>query len=53
MEGYGATPRAWRETLELYSLYHRLELWDWFASHGRQEPLAGLVEDMRAMCAAG
>jgi hypothetical protein len=30
----------------VYRLYHALELWDWFASIGRTQPLGGLARDM-------
>ena len=49
--GYGALPADWSERTDLYRLYHALELWDWFASIGRTEPLAGIAEDIRLMTA--
>jgi len=30
--GYGDVRERWREALDLYVLYHWLELWDWYAS---------------------
>ena len=33
-EGHGGLRTDWREALGLYELYHRLELWWWFASNG-------------------
>jgi hygromycin-B 7''-O-kinase len=50
LEGYGPLRPAWRSTLDLYTLYHWLELWDWFAAHDRREPLAGLAQDMLRIC---
>jgi hygromycin-B 7''-O-kinase len=31
-EGHGGLREGWREAIELYELFHRLELWWWFAS---------------------
>lgn len=47
-EGYGPLPNAWRETLDLYVLYHQLELWDWFATIGAREHLDQIEGAMRA-----
>jgi aminoglycoside phosphotransferase (APT) family kinase protein len=33
-EGHGELRTDWREAVRLYELYHRLELWWWFASNG-------------------
>lgn len=49
--GYGALPADWAERTELYRLYHALELWDWFASIGRTDPLPGIAEDLVRMTA--
>jgi hygromycin-B 7''-O-kinase len=46
LNGYGPCGRAWAGRLAIYRLYHALELWDWFASVGRTEPLGGLARDM-------
>jgi hypothetical protein len=43
---------GWRQTLDLYVLYHRLELSNWWASLGRRESLDRLAEEMRALVAA-
>lgn len=45
-EGHGYLPANWREALDLYVLYHWLELWDWFASLNTTDPLAELGDDM-------
>ena len=37
------------ETLELYVLYHWLELWDWLASTGTTAPLAGIQDELRRL----
>lgn len=50
-EGYGELRAGWREALDLYVLYHWLELWDWYASLGQEEPLAGLADEMRRLVA--
>ncbi|QBS45798.1 aminoglycoside phosphotransferase family protein [Nocardia sp. CS682] len=49
VEGYGWLPADWLARLELYRLYHALELWDWFASIGEGAPLAGIAADIRRM----
>jgi len=41
----------WRETIDLYVLYHLLELRTWFAEVGPQDPLPQLDADMRALMA--
>lgn len=50
--GHGDLPTNWREALELYVLYHWVELWDWFAYLGTDDPLAGLSRDMRQLVAS-
>jgi aminoglycoside phosphotransferase (APT) family kinase protein len=49
LEGYGPIPSNAEEIVRLYSLYHAIELWDWFASNGRTEALASIAEDIRAL----
>lgn len=39
----------WREALDLYVLYHRLELWDWLASLGQTDALDALADEMRLL----
>ncbi|HWG23425.1 aminoglycoside phosphotransferase family protein [Actinospica sp.] len=46
LEGYGPLPDDSAERLDLYRLYHALELWDWFRSIGTTEPLASIAEDI-------
>lgn len=46
LEGYGALPADGPERIDLYRLYHALELWDWFASIGTTEHLADIAEDI-------
>lgn len=47
--GYGDLRTDWREALDLYVLYHWLELWDWCASLGELEPLDELAGEMRLL----
>ena len=49
---HGHLPANWREAVDLYVLYHWLELWDWFASLGTTDPVAGLAGDMRQLVTA-
>ena len=51
LEGYGAGAKAnaFAERLDLYRLYHALELWDFFAFIGRIEALESLADDMRKL----
>jgi hygromycin-B 7''-O-kinase len=51
VEGYGDLRPRWREALDLYVLYHWLELWDWFASHAQTQALDGLADEMRMLTA--
>jgi aminoglycoside phosphotransferase (APT) family kinase protein len=53
VEGYGELRDGWRDAVDLYVLYHWIELWDWFASVGTTEPLAGLAEEMRRLTSPG
>lgn len=46
LTGYGRLPADAAERLELYRLYHALELWDWFRSTGVVEPLNSVAEDI-------
>ncbi|MFD4907400.1 phosphotransferase family protein [Kitasatospora purpeofusca] len=45
-EGYGPLPGDAAERLDLYRLYHALELWDWFRSIGTVGPLASIADDI-------
>jgi aminoglycoside phosphotransferase (APT) family kinase protein len=51
LEGYGSLPAGAAERLELYRLYHAVELWDWFASIGTVGPLGGIAEDIAKLAA--
>ncbi|MFC8797780.1 phosphotransferase family protein [Promicromonospora sp. NPDC057138] len=51
-EGYGSLPSDAQDRIEIYRLYHALELWDWFASIGQTEPLPGIADDIRRMTTA-
>lgn len=46
LTGYGDLGGLARERLELYRLYHAVELWDWFAAIGDTAPLGGLLADI-------
>ena len=50
IDGHGSMPEDWRTTLDLYTVYHWLELWDWFAAHDRREPLSSLSSSIRKVC---
>lgn len=43
-DGYGALPT---DRIDLYRLYHSLELWDWFQSIGETTYLDSIAHDMR------
>ncbi len=45
-EGYGPALAAGEERMELYRLYHALELWVWFSLIGHHEHLPGLTDDL-------
>ncbi|HEX6700493.1 MAG TPA: phosphotransferase [Gaiellaceae bacterium] len=49
--GYGRLRDHWREALDLYVVYHWLELWDWFAATGTREPLPALEEELNRLTA--
>jgi aminoglycoside phosphotransferase (APT) family kinase protein len=49
LAGYGPRGAAAAERMDLYGLYHALELWDWFASTHQTDRLTGLTSDMREM----
>jgi hygromycin-B 7''-O-kinase len=42
-DGYGAVPQ---DRIDLYRLYHSLELWDWFKSIGETTYLDSIAQDM-------
>ena len=50
-EGYGELRDGWRETLDLYVLYHWLELWDWLAFASKPKPLPAIADEMRLLVA--
>ncbi|MFJ4670057.1 phosphotransferase family protein [Kitasatospora purpeofusca] len=45
-EGYGPLPTDAAERLDLYRLYHALELWDWFRAIGTLGPLDSIAVDI-------
>ncbi len=46
LDGYGPLPDDGEIRLDLYRLYHALELWTWFARIGRTGPLASILADV-------
>ena len=53
LEGYGPLPDDAAERLDLYRLYHALELWDWFRSIGTVGPLDGIADDIARLAGRG
>jgi hygromycin-B 7''-O-kinase len=49
LEGYGPLPADGADRLQLYRLYHALELWDWFASIGHTSPLPRIIGDIASL----
>jgi hygromycin-B 7''-O-kinase len=52
LDGYGELPAGWRDRVDLYRLYHALELWDWYASIKVTGPLESIAADLRLMVRA-
>lgn len=48
LQGYGAKPPDFTARMDIYRIYHLLELWDWFASIGTTDPLDGIARDLDA-----
>ncbi|GAA3455522.1 aminoglycoside phosphotransferase family protein [Dactylosporangium matsuzakiense] len=48
LDGYGPLPPRGAERIELYRLYHAVELWTWYTSVGHTKDLAGLLDSLRA-----
>ena len=51
-EGYGNLRPDWRSALDLYVLYHWLELWDFLASLGQSDGLEDIAGEMQELAAA-
>ena len=51
LAGYGRLPERWHDRVQLYKLYHALELWDWFASLGNKATALQLAADIRRFAA--
>jgi aminoglycoside phosphotransferase (APT) family kinase protein len=49
LAGYGPLPANGLARIELYRLYHALELWDWFAEIGNTGPLDSIAADIREL----
>jgi hygromycin-B 7''-O-kinase len=52
IDGYGEVRNGWREAIDLYVVYHLIELWDWFVSIGIDGPPVGITDQLRRLCAA-
>jgi aminoglycoside phosphotransferase (APT) family kinase protein len=48
-DGYGPLPPHGAERIELYRLYHAIELWTWFTSIGHAKGLPDLLDDIRSL----
>lgn len=53
LDGYGPLSTDGAARLELYRLFHALELWDWFASIGETRHLPAIADDIRDLATAG
>jgi hygromycin-B 7''-O-kinase len=42
----------WQERVQLYKLYHALELWDWFAAVGNKATVVRPTDDLWRFAAA-
>lgn len=51
LAGYGPLPEKWADRLQIYKLYHALELWVWFASLGNTAVVRHITEDVRRFSA--
>jgi aminoglycoside phosphotransferase (APT) family kinase protein len=51
LAGYGPLPPFGTERILLYRLFHALELWTWFSSIGKTDPLPALLDDLRRLVA--
>jgi len=51
LAGYGRLPENWRDRVQLYKLYHALELWDWFAALGNNAAVLRITEDIQRFSA--
>ena len=52
VDGYGDLRDGWHDALDLYVLYHWLELWDWYGDARPLAALAALADEMRRLVAA-
>jgi hypothetical protein len=51
LAGYGRLPVHWHDRVQLYKLYHALELWDWFAALGNTAAVLRITEDLQRFSA--
>jgi aminoglycoside phosphotransferase (APT) family kinase protein len=51
LAGYGRLPVHWHKRVQMYKLYHALELWDWFAALGNKAAVLRITEDLQRFSA--
>jgi hygromycin-B 7''-O-kinase len=51
LAGYGQLPVHWHKRVQMYKLYHALELWDWFAALGNKAAVLRITEDLQRFSA--
>jgi hygromycin-B 7''-O-kinase len=49
LEGYGPLPRSGLARIDLYRLYHAIELWNFFRDNGTTAPLNDIAFDIRQL----
>lgn len=49
VDGYGVLPDDWADRLQLYRVYHSLELWDWFRSIGETTHLESIAAELAGL----
>ncbi|WP_433796222.1 phosphotransferase family protein [Actinoplanes sp. CA-252034] len=49
LDGYGPLPAYGAERIDLYRMFHALELWTWFTSIDQRERLPPLIDSLRAL----
>jgi aminoglycoside phosphotransferase (APT) family kinase protein len=49
LEGYGPLPRSGLARIDLYRLYHAMELWNFFRDNGTTAPLKDIAFDIRQL----
>lgn len=49
LDGYGPLPPHAAERIELYRIYHAIELWTWYSSVGHTKDLSALLASLRSL----